>query len=68
MLIQQEHKKSLEQQRIEMAEKIWLLYFNETLFKQGLITERDRNLMRNKINARKSRMVPKTNSQDVTLG
>ena len=68
MLIPQEHAKSSEQRRIEMAEKIWLHYFNDTLFKQGIITQREYNLMRNKINMRKSRMVPKTNSQDVTLG
>ena len=31
------------------AEKAWLTYFNEVLFKKGLITEADRNAIKNVI-------------------
>lgn len=42
-----------EQRRKEMAEKLWLNYFNDTLFQQGIITEAERNRIKNKINSRK---------------
>lgn len=41
-----------------MAEQAWLLYFNRVLFEQGLITERERNIMALKIDQRQ----PKKNS------
>ena len=37
-----------EQKKAE-AERLWLAYFNETLFKQGLITEQERNKLQNSI-------------------
>ncbi len=40
-----------EQKKKQVAEQIWLLYYNETLYEKGLITEMERNRMRNKINA-----------------
>lgn len=40
-----------EQRKKQVAEQIWLLYYNETLYEKGLITETERNRMRNKINA-----------------
>lgn len=44
-----------EQQRKAEAERLWLSYFNDALFKQGLITEQQRNKLQNNINLRKSR-------------
>jgi len=38
----------------QAAEKLWLLYFNQTLFEKGMITERDRNRMIHKIDSRTS--------------
>lgn len=32
-----------------IAKQIWMDYFNRTLWKQGLITEREYNLLRRKI-------------------
>ena len=32
-----------EQKRIVMAEKLWLNYFNQTLYEKGYITEAQRN-------------------------
>lgn len=42
-----------EQRRKEMAEKLWLNYFNDTLYAQGVITEAERNRIKNKISSRK---------------
>ena len=41
----------LEQQKKAHAERVWLNYYNQVLFEAGLITESERNRMRNKINA-----------------
>ncbi len=41
--------KSLEQTKKSMAEQIWLNYYNQTLFENGLITEAERNRMKNMI-------------------
>ena len=46
-------KTSNEQRRREMAEKLWLNYFNDSLFQQGIITEAERNRIKNKIENRK---------------
>lgn len=40
---------SLEQQKKHVAEQIWLNYYNQTLFEKGLITETERNRMKNLI-------------------
>ncbi len=45
-------KISPEQQKRAAAEEMWLKYYNKVLFEKGLITERERNLMSNKIDAR----------------
>lgn len=34
------------QRKREVAEEIWLLYFNTVLYEKGLISERERNHMR----------------------
>ena len=41
-----------EQQKKILVEEAWLKYYNHVLFEKGLITERERNLMINKIDAR----------------
>ena len=33
----------------QLAEQLWLQYFNQTLYEKGFITERDRNRMIHKI-------------------
>ena len=38
-----------EEQRKRMAEHIWLTYYNDYLFQQGIITEDVRNRMKVKI-------------------
>lgn len=43
-----------EQKRRKMAEQIWLHYFNRVLFEKGLITERERNRMTQRIENRKT--------------
>ena len=42
-----------EAERQNVIDKLWLNYFNDTLFDKGLISEDDRNRMRNRINQRK---------------
>lgn len=36
-----------------LAEKLWLLYFNQYLFEKGVISEQDRNRMKIQIESRK---------------
>ena len=36
-----------------VIEKLWLIYFNDTLYEKGLISETERNRMANKIHSRK---------------
>ena len=43
---------NIEQQKKVIAEEIWLKYYNTVLFEKGIITERERNLMIHKIDAR----------------
>ena len=40
-------------QRKAMAEKLWLLYFNQYLYEQGASTETERNQMKLQIEYRK---------------
>ena len=42
-----------EQKRTAMAEKLWLNYFNQTLYEKGYITESQRNRMKNMIESHK---------------
>lgn len=44
---------SNEQKKQAAAEKIWLNYFNQYLYEQGLITELERNRMKFWIECRK---------------
>ena len=41
-----------EQQKKAILEEAWLKYYNQVLFEKGMITERERNLMIHKIDAR----------------
>ena len=41
-----------EQQKKLIVEEAWLKYYNQVLFEKGLISERERILMINKIDAR----------------
>ena len=43
---------SVEQQKKVLIEEAWLKYYNQVLFDRGMITEQERNLMINKIDAR----------------
>lgn len=45
-------KVSIEQQKKVLVEEAWLKYYNQVLFEKGVITERERNLMINMIDAR----------------
>ena len=38
-----------EQQRKEMAGRLWLHYYNKVLYEKGVITEQERNKMSHKI-------------------
>ena len=42
-----------EAEKQNVIDKLWLNYYNDTLFARGLISETDRNRMRNRISARK---------------
>ena len=41
-----------EQQKKAIVEEAWLKYYNQVLFEKGMITERERNLIIHKIDAR----------------
>jgi hypothetical protein len=41
------------QRKKDFAEQIWLNYFNESLYRQGMITEAERNRMKNMISCRR---------------
>ena len=44
---------SVEEQKREVAEQIWLDYFNRVLYDKGMITEDEWNRMTNRIDARR---------------
>lgn len=48
-----ERELTIEQQKKNMAELMWLNYFNQTLFEKGLITETERNRMKISISRRR---------------
>lgn len=50
---QSTERKMSEYEKQSVIEKLWLTYFNDTLYEKGLITETERNRMANKIHARK---------------
>lgn len=46
------HGEISEQRRRSIMEQLWLSYYNDTLYEQGVITEDERNKMRIKIKSR----------------
>ena len=44
---------SMAQQKIHIAERLWLHYYNDYLFGKGIITEETRNKLKFKIDSRK---------------
>ena len=48
------NRMSMAQQKIYIAEQIWLHYYNDYLFGKGIITEQERNKLGFKIDSRKS--------------
>lgn len=52
MAIKVSNNVSIEQQKKVLVEEAWLKYYNQVLFEKGVITERERNLMINMIDAR----------------
>lgn len=51
----EEKKKSMTEQKKEsVLQKLWLTYYNDTLYEKGLITEAQRNKMRVMIKSRAS--------------
>ena len=52
-----EPKKTMtEQKKQSVLEKLWLTYYNDTLYEKGVITEEERNRMRIRIKNRASSM------------
>lgn len=49
-------KAMTEQKKERVLEKLWLTYYNDTLYEKGLITEQQRNKMRVMIKTRASSM------------
>lgn len=45
-----------EQKKESVLERLWLSYYNDTLYAKGVITEAERNKMRVKINNRTASM------------
>ena len=45
-----------EQKKESVLEKLWLTYYNDTLYERGLITEAQRNKMRVMIKSRAASM------------
>ena len=43
-----------QEQKKLMAEKLWLNYFNQTLYEKGFLTEGQRNRLKRIIDSRKS--------------
>ena len=52
-----EPKKTMtEQKKQSVLEKLWLTYYNDTLYEKGVITEDERNRMRVQIKTRSDAM------------
>ena len=48
-----EREVTMEQRKVAMAELMWLNYFNQTLYEKGLISETERNRIKNNISRRR---------------
>lgn len=51
-----QHGEMTEQKKRSIMEQLWLTYYNDTLYEQGVITEDERNKMRIKIKSRARQM------------
>lgn len=49
-------KPMTEQKKRSVLERLWLTYYNDTLYEKGVITEEERNRMRIRIKNRASSM------------
>lgn len=54
-----EKELTAEQKRKDLAELMWLNYFNQTLYEKGLISETDRNRIKNNISRRRPSQRPR---------
>lgn len=54
-----EKELTAEQRKKDMAELMWLNYFNQTLYEKGLITEAERNKIKNDISRRRPSRRPR---------
>ena len=54
-----EKELTAEQRKKDMAELMWLNYFNQTLYEKGLITETERNKIKNDISRRRPSRRPR---------
>ena len=48
-----ENVKTVQEQRKRMAEKLWLEYFNQTLYEKGYLTQAQRNRLKLIIDSRR---------------
>ena len=48
-----QNEKAMQEQKKLMAEKLWLNYFNQTLYEKGCITEGQRNRLKLMIDSRR---------------
>ena len=53
-----QREQALEEQRIKLAEELWLTYFNRVLLEQGIITPAEHNRMTALIATRSSQKFP----------
>lgn len=51
-MAEEKRKVMTEQKKESVLQKLWLTYYNDTLYEKGLITEAERNKMRVKIKSR----------------
>lgn len=52
-MAKQKNKSEVQEKR-ELGSRLWLTYYNQTLYERGVITEQERNRMALKINEWKS--------------
>lgn len=52
--MRESRKGNNEYKKLQIAESLWLEYYNRVLYEKGLITEQERNHMLSMISSRKS--------------
>ena len=48
---------TIEQLRLKMTEKLWLYYFNDVLYRKGLISQEERQRMKLRIDSEYNRFL-----------